>query len=402
MTYRPLQARPNGIYWFILQTYDAAKIAFRRQWHLLANNPQLLRKKPNESDLIIPLINGANVFYKSGEVFENLRAETLDGCVIDEYRQQHAELFPRVIRPMLAKHSGWCDILSTGNGFDHFFDLWEFAGLHPDEWSRYHAPATECWWWTPEEIASAKALMSEAEFAQEIMAEFRDLKAGRAYVNYGQHNQLMSSPFCRDGGLVNPYLPIIVSPDFNLNPMSWGLGQQKGEDFYYFDHIHLPSSHTPEASKELVHRLLILKGQNLMRSTPQIIICGDATSKAGQRAAAGKSDYDIMLQELKTAGFSFSNRTPESNPTVKDRVNNFNAKLRAADGRVHFWLHPVNCAPLHKDLQRVVWKQGVTFTLDQTTDPSLTHASDGPGYTVSALSPIPDIRPAGKLRILLR
>lgn len=368
---------------------------------MLNQAPELLRHKPNESEKFIPYINGATVFYKSGEVFENLRAETLDGCIIDEYRQQRPELFSRIIRPMLTRRNGWLDAFSTPNGFDHFYDLAEMAKGNP-EWGFFHAPSTECWWWTPEEIASVRSTMTEAEFAQEVLAEFRDLKAGRAYPNYGEHNRRRTNPFTRDLGIVASHLPVLLSPDFNINPMAWSLGQQNGQSFYYFDEIWLPNSNTPEASKELVQRLLVLRDAGLLKGKPQVVVCGDATSKSRQRAAAGKSDYDIMLAALREAGITFDNRTPDSNPNVKDRVNNFNVKCRAADGSVHFWLHPDFCKKLDRDLTRVVWKPGASFTLDQTTDPTLTHASDGPGYSMHELSPIPDIRPVGKLRVLLR
>src|SRR5512135_2807285 len=140
--YKPLQGRSNGIYWYILQTYSAAEIAFNRYYDLLRPCKHLLGSAPNRSDLFFTLVNGSKVFFKSGDNFENLRAETLDGCIIDEVRQQNSMLWTSVVRPMLAKRKGWCDFLSTPNGFDHFYDLYEFAKLHPDEWATFHAPST--------------------------------------------------------------------------------------------------------------------------------------------------------------------------------------------------------------------------------------------------------------------
>lgn len=402
MTYKPLQGRPGGIYWYVLQTSDAAEVAFNRHWKLLSQARTLLAKKPNESERIIPLVNGAQVFYKSGEVFENLRAETLDGCIIDEMRQQNPLLWPRVIRPMLARHAAWCDVYSTPNGYEHFYDLFEYAKLHPVEWSTFHAPSTEAWWWTPEEIESAKSTMSEAEFAQEILAEFRDLTAGRAYMAYSDNNLRDTSPFCYDGAQVSPFIPVVLGCDFNLSPMAWTMGQHRVQDFYWFDEIWLKNSNTQEATLELIHRLCKLRDDGRLRSNPQVVIAGDATSKAGQRAAAGKSDYDILCAMLQQAQITFENRTPDSNPTIKDRVNTVNAKLKAADGSVHCWVNPKTCPQLKRDLERVVWKIGANATLDQARDTTLTHSSDGVGYAMCTLAPLMGVNTVGSLRVILR
>src|SRR6185295_20167970 len=123
MVYRPLQGREGGVYWYVLQTYAAAKIAFKRYLQLIQHTQ--FYQSNNKSELSVTLDNGANIFFKSGKNFEDLRAETLDGAVIDEMRQQHPELWPMVIRPMLGRRKGWAYFLSTPNGFDHFKDLYD-------------------------------------------------------------------------------------------------------------------------------------------------------------------------------------------------------------------------------------------------------------------------------------
>lgn len=401
MTYRPLQGRPGGIYWYVMQTGDAAEVAFNRHWAQLARAPRLLLKKPNETERVIQLVNGAQVFYKSGEVFENLRAETLDGAIIDEMRQQQKGLWPMIIRPMLSRRKGWCDIYSTPNGYDHFQELAQYAMGNPGEWAYFQAPSTEAWWWTPEEVASARATMSEDEFAQEILAEFRNIGTGKAYKNEGVHNHALSSPFCGDLGLVSPYLPVLVGLDFNVNPMAWTLGQNRGRSFYWFDEIVLKDTNTPECAPELVERLLALKAQDRLKGTPQVRICGDPSGNA-RNTKATESDYAIITNALSEAGISWENITVDKAPPVKERVNTVNALLKAADGSVNFRYHPTNCKNLRRDLERVAWKAGAQFILDQTTDSSLTHSTDGVGYPCHALAPIEAAGSVGVARIIKR
>jgi hypothetical protein len=284
--------------------------------------------------------------------------------------------------------------VSTPRGFDAFYDLSEKAGTD-SEWATFKAPSTCNPLFTQTEFENARAEMSEAFFAQEIMAEFRDLHAGSAYVNFGDHNLRTSSPFTRDGSLVSPHLPIVVALDFNLAPAIALFGQERNGEFYWFDEIYVERSHTQEIALEIVSRLK-------QRDNKQpVTIIGDATGKAGQRAAMGRSDYSIIEEILTNARIPFVNKTPDSNPSVRDRVNVVNSKLRAADGGAHVWLHPDRCPRLKRDIQRVAWKKGLTDKLDQTTDPTLTHLSDAMGYAIAGLSKLwqPEV---GRMRVLMR
>lgn len=350
---------------------------FRRALKALASAPELMAKKPNESQKRIILANGATLFFKSGEVLQNLRNETLDGVIIDEMRLQHKELWSEIVRPMLARRKGWADIYTTPNGFDHSYDLFEYAKDDP-EWSTFHAPSTEAFWWTKEEIESARHSMSELEFRQEIMAEFVDLTTGKAYLNHGAHNQSETNPFAQPGERYSPWLPIVVGMDFNVTPIAWTLGQQKFTHWHWVEEINLKNSHTQEATKELIERV---KGHKA-----GIVIVGDASGHARKTSAAGQTDYSIVMEALSAAGIKCMNKTPEANPAVKDRVNLINSKLKSADGTVYLTYDPRACPNLKKDFERVSWKQGANAILDQHRDPTLTHQTDSVGYPIYALS----------------
>ena len=385
---------PGTRYWFVSPTYPQARIQYRRLVGMLWSCAELMVKK-NQTELRVRLINQSEISFKSGENFDNLRGETLHGAVVDEVRDQHPELWPQVLRPMLTTTKGWAAFVSTPNGFDSFYDLAERAKTDPD-WAVIKAPSTCNPLFTHEEYEAAKRELSEAEFDQEINANFRDLHSGSVYVSFSEENLTERSPFLSDG-IYTPLLPLVIGLDFNLSPMSWAIGQTRNETFYFFDEIFLKKSHTQEAATELVQRIQALD----IKAPTQVILAGDATGKAGQRAAAGKSDYSILFEALTQAGIRFENRTPEANPAIKDRINVMNAKLKSATGVRQLFIHPKRCPRLVTDLQRVVWKQGGSFILDQTTNPELTHMSDAVGYVVHALSKL--WQPAvGKLSVIPR
>lgn len=385
---------PGTKYWFVSPTYQQARIQYRRLLGMLWACPDVLSKN-NQSELRVRFINNSEISFRSGDNFDNLRGETLHGVVVDEVRDQHPELWPMVLRPMLTTTQGWAAFVSTPNGFDSFYDLAERAKVD-SSWSFMSAPSTCNPLFTEAEYEAARKELSEAEFDQEINAQFRDIHSASVYVSYSDKNLATSSPLVNEG-LFSPLLPVIVGLDFNLSPMAWVIGQERNGNFYFFDEIFLKKSHTQEASLELVSRLQAMQ----LKAPTQVILAGDATGKAGQRAAAGKSDYSILCEILDGAGIRYENRTPEANPTIRDRINTMNAKLKSATGSHHLFVHPKNCPNLVRDFQRVSWKQGGTFILDQTTDSTLTHISDAVGYVVSAMSKLWEPS-AGGIRVIRR
>ncbi len=386
--------------WFISPTEKQAKVQYRRLVGMLWKCQGILLKK-NQTELRVKLFNQSQIKFVSGEVLDKLRGETLHGVVIDEVRDQHPELWSMVIRPMLATTGGWAMFVSTPRGFDQFYDLAKKAMSDLiGKWEFFKAPSTCNPLFTEEEYQDSKKDMSEAEFAQEIDAEFRNITSGKAYSSAGEHNKLMSSPFCKDGALVSPYLPVVVGLDFNVGFMRWHLGQFKGPSSYWFDAVEVNETNTQECAPVLVEKLVALRDAGLLKQNPMVRICGDATGES-RNTKATQSDYDIICKALDDEKITWSNDTLKSNPPVKTRVNTMNARLKAADGTITLHYHPINCKALDRDFDRVVWKPG-TNELDQTKDKSLTHSSDGVGYPVCVFSPIELGGTVGTLKTITR
>lgn len=387
----------NQKYWFVSPTFPQARVMYRRLVGMLWSCREIMVKK-NQTELRIKLINNSEIRFVSGEVLDNLRGETLNGAVIDEVRDQSPQLWPMVIRPMLATTHGWAAFISTPNGFDHFYDLALLAEKNPN-WITLKAPSTANPLFTQDEYESTKENMSEAQFAQEVMAEFRDLTSGRAYPSFGEQNKLEACPWA-EGRQWSLYDPVVLGMDFNLSPMHWTLGQMNADRAWWFDEIHLVNSHTMEAAKELRDRILVMKASGF-RAEPNMILCGDATGKATQRTS-NQSDYDIVKEVLKDAKISFRDDTPDSNPGVKDRVNAVNMKCKNAKGEPSMWFHKYNCPKTIHDFERVSWKTGADFTLNPGSDKMLTHASDSIGYAIYKFMPVKGVNEIGKTRIINR
>lgn len=381
---------PGTKYAFISPVFSQAKEQYRRMISFLP--PDVITRK-SDTELRIDLITGSYMEYLSGDNPHSLRGKTLDGVLVDEVRDQHPDLWRVVIRPMITTTGGWAVFISTPNGFDSFYDL-SLRAQTDKNWEFFTGPSTCNPLFTQEEFESAKKDMSEAQFAQEILAEFRDLTKGKAYITFTDANIVEQNPFAKQGEKWCQHLPIILAPDFNLHPMAWGLGQVKeGLPYWHWaDEIYLENSYTQEASMVAVEKL--------RNHRAGVVVCGDASAYAGQRAAAGQSDYDILMTTLKDAGIRVENRTPDCNPTIRDRVNTMNSLFKSAKGEVRQSVSP-DCRYMIKDFQRVVWQENQQ-KLSSGSDGTLTHSSDGPGYAACELTPLHGVSQVGVPRLVRR
>lgn len=383
----------SGVFWYMLPTFRQCKVQYRRLKTALANTNGVLTDK-SDTELSVTLSSGSTIAFRSAEVLDNLRTETLNGVVVDEVRDCHPDLWTMVLQPMLATTKGWAAFISTPRGYDQFYDLFEKAGIDKD-WSRIQAPSTCNPLFSTEEFERLKLEMTEGQFDQEINAQFRDVASGRAYSNFHDGVLVDKNPFGIGG--FEPYLPVVVAMDFNLSPMSWCIGQvNKGKRQWHWEkEIRLLDSHTEEAALELIN--------HIPHNNPAgLWIVGDATGKAGQRAAGGSSDYDVLFSVLRQRGIKYLNMTPMANPGVKDRVQLVNIFCKNAIGQGNMSINRHGCPFLVKDLQRVTWKNGATYTLDSGVNDELTHMSDAIGYALHAITPLEGVRDVGVMRVIVR
>lgn len=385
---------PNGRFWFISPIYSQAKDQFRRLLKIL---PEEIITKFSETELRIELIQGAVIEFKSGETFENLRGATLHGIFLDEMREQHPDLWPMIVRPMLTTTRGWAMFASTPHGFNHFYDLAERAKRTQD-WEFFTGPSITNPLFTQEEYSSAKESMSEPEFAQEILAEFRDITSDRVYTSYGAHNKQIQNPFAITGEQVSPNLPIWIFCDFNLAPIAWLMAQEHKKHIHVFNEVYIPRTIDQfEAPRLLVSKLMRIPNVQQM----QLYITGDATGKATQRTSH-KSDYDVLIGFLQSKGFRPHLKTPTVNPGIKDRVTTVNARMLSASGETFVTINPTMAPELDIDLTRTAWKKTETPTLDPGPEGIRTHPSDALGYGICTLAPTEVRGQTGLVRVVRR
>lgn len=230
-----------------------------------------------------------------------------------------------------------------------------------------------------EEIARLESLYPEGSLARRIRLDgewLPGLGGSRAYSSFERSIHMVRQPE------IIPARPLCWIWDFNVEPMVSLVGQTDGHMYR-------------------VHRELIIQNgaaipdmcqmfyDKFPRHGAPIWIYGDATG--GKRTAqTAKTDYYIILNEMKSYGVPIVMKVPESNPPIPDRINAMNRILLDEDGQVRLTIDN-SCQELGLDLEGVMRDQkgGILKTYNKK-DPYFhrTHTSDALGYWIAYEEPV--------------
>lgn len=224
----------NHRYWYVAPTYRQAKtIAWDMLKFMVRQFPPGMFKV-REDELSVECMNTFSRFeLKGSDNPDSLRGAGLHGLVLDEFQDQASEVYSLITRPMLATTGGWCDMIGTPKGKNHFYDYWRRAGGGEAgggtgrlvTWKSWRVKASESGLLTPEELAQIKLELTEDEYNQEFECDFLSY-AGLIFKEFGSHNII--NPFripdswergyCLDHGATNPtaFYPIRIDTEGNV------------------------------------------------------------------------------------------------------------------------------------------------------------------------------------------
>lgn len=136
--------------------------------------------KINESELWVELPGGARIRIYGADNPDRLRGIYLDGVVLDEFGDMDPTIWTQVIRPALSDRKGWACFIGTPKGKNTFHKLWVEAEGNPD-WTRLMLKASETGLLDQKELADARKMMSDDEYAQEYECSFEAAVRGAYY-----------------------------------------------------------------------------------------------------------------------------------------------------------------------------------------------------------------------------
>ena len=159
--------------WVIFPVYPQAL----ESW---LNLKSLVRQLPEEYAEVrevekrIVLKNGGSIQIKSANKPETLRgAGGISLIIFDEVAYQEKETW-ETVRPILSDSLGKALFISTPNGMNWFYELFDNAKRRKD-WAVFHYPTENSPRINKDELAQAKEELGSLVYAQEFLAEFTEV-----------------------------------------------------------------------------------------------------------------------------------------------------------------------------------------------------------------------------------
>jgi hypothetical protein len=155
---------PDSLVWWVSSTHDQTRIAMRM---LLQAVPPDARDV-NLSEKTVTLWNGSRFMFRSANKHDNLRGEGVDYLVIDEAAFIEQEAWYSSLRPTLADTRGSALLISTFQGENWFYELYERGQDDSfEDWGSYRYPTINNPFIHPDEIDEARRTTPRAQFEQE-------------------------------------------------------------------------------------------------------------------------------------------------------------------------------------------------------------------------------------------
>lgn len=135
--------------------------------------PIITRK--NETLKTIEIIGGGSIECWSYENIDTSRGRDYHGIVADEaaLTEDMQRIWRKVMRAMLADNRGWAFFISSSNGHNFFYDLWERGQSARSNWASWTKTIYDNPYISREEIAEIREELTDLEFAAEYLSDFQ-------------------------------------------------------------------------------------------------------------------------------------------------------------------------------------------------------------------------------------
>ena len=354
-------SKPNQKIWYVAPTFKMAKeIAWSNLKEML--NQFNWIDDINETTMSIRIRKTNSVIsLKGADNYDALRGTGLNFLILDEFADIDKRTWFEVLRASVADTLGDVLMCGTPKGYGNWSYEMYLKGKQDDQWGSYQYTTIQGGMVSKEEIEQAKLDIDIRTFRQEFEGTFENY-AGSVYYNFHPVESVIDRK-------IDWEKPLHIGMDFNVDPMSACVTQIEKDKIYAVDEIIIYSSNTDEMCQEIRDRY---------GSKAQIFIYPDPASRQRKTSAGGRTDLSI----LQNAGFKV--KVKHKHPSIRDRVNAVNSKLKDSKGTRHIFVSK-SCKTMIKGLQRQIYKENTNIP---DKEQGFDHMNDALGYLIDYIKPL--------------
>nr|BAR20360.1 terminase large subunit [uncultured Mediterranean phage uvMED] len=354
-------SKPNQKIWYVAPTFKMAKeIAWSNLKEML--NQFNWIDDINETTMSIRIRKTNSVIsLKGADNYDALRGSGLNFLILDEFADIDKRTWFEVLRASVADTLGDVLMCGTPKGYGNWSYEMYLKGKQDEQWGSYQYTTIQGGMVSKAEIEQAKQDIDIRTFRQEFEGTFENY-AGSVYYNFHPVDSVIDRQ-------IDWEKPLHIGMDFNVDPMSACVTQIEKDKIYAVDEIIIYSSNTDEMCQEIRDRY---------GSKAQIFIYPDPASRQRKTSAGGRTDLSI----LQNAGFKV--KVKHKHPSIRDRVNAVNAKLKDSKGVRHIFVSK-SCKTMIKGLQRQIYKENTNIP---DKEQGFDHMNDALGYLIDFIKPL--------------
>lgn len=176
----------------------------------------------------------------------------------------------------------------------------------------------------------------------------------------------------------DPRYEVVLTWDFNVaenKPMSAVALQYVDDVFHIFAEVIIHNSRTADTLDEF-------EGRGIFDPKFRYIVCGDASGK-NRDTRSLRSDYDIILKDLRNRNLEVEYLVPPANPPIRFRHNRLNAYCLNDLGERRLYVYS-GCATVDEGLRLTKLKSGGNYIEDDSKP--YQHCTTALGYAIVSLS----------------
>ena len=200
----------------------------------------------------------------------------------------------------------------------------------------------------PEIVEEAEALKkNKPDDYKRIWLGVPDDISAKAVVKYFSDENITEVKY-------QPDETLILTMDFNVDPMMWCVCHKDDTNLYQLDEIVIENCTTEDAVGEFINRYPDHRGD--------IFLCGDASGNY-RKTQSNQSDYNIVKNALLRHGYPINRiiqHTRGFNPPIVHRVRAFNKLVFGDDGERRYYVDP-KCKWTIYNMKNLMYKEGTSI-----------------------------------------